>query len=324
VENMSKKFTLEYVQEYYASKNCILISDHYENNRTKLKFQCSCGNFHESTFDTFKQHPRCPACGNNNKKHPKTFSYEYVQSFFKENNCVLISDNYKGYNQKLEYICECGRKSTTKFYSFKNGSRCFDCGLAKIGSQSRHSLEYVKTIFADGGCEVISEEYKNASTLLDFICSCGNIGEIRLFDFINGCRCKLCSNERKSKAMIGRKRPDITGSNHPQWDENKSTEERERGRFFTEYKQWRTQVYLRDKFTCQCCGDSKGGNLNAHHLDSWDWCKDLRFEISNGMTLCDLCHDDFHGIYGFGNNTKEQWIEYMDNILEEYPIFNLI
>ena len=52
--------------------------------------------------------------------------------------------------------------------------------------------------------------------------------------------------------------------------------------------------------------------LNAHHLDGWNWCKDKRFKTSNGITLCEDCHVEFHKEYGYGNNTKEQFQEFKE------------
>lgn len=85
------------------------------------------------------------------------------------------------------------------------------------------------------------------------------------------------------------------------------------GRFFNvhEYREWRKEVYKKDNYTCQCCGDNKGGNLNAHHLDGYDWCEEKRLDINNGITLCKNCHSDFHYVYGYGGNTKEQFEEWL-------------
>ena len=32
------------------------------------------------------------------------------------------------------------------------------------------------------------------------------------------------------------------------------------------YKLWRSLIYTRDNYTCKDCGDSRGGNLEAHHV----------------------------------------------------------
>lgn len=50
--------------------------------------------------------------------------------------------------------------------------------------------------------------------------------------------------------------------------------------------------------------------VNAHHLYSWKSYPLLRFDIDNGITLCKKCHINFHKKFGYGNNTKEQFIEY--------------
>ena len=70
-------------------------------------------------------------------------------------------------------------------------------------------------------------------------------------------------------------------------------EETGRDRTSKDYKLWRLAVYERDDFTCQECG-SRGVRLNAHHIKSWRKHPDLRFAISNGITLCESCHKKKH------------------------------
>jgi len=57
-----------------------------------------------------------------------------------------------------------------------------------------------------------------------------------------------------------------------------------------EYKQWRKEVFVRDYFTCQIC-QKVGGYLQAHHIKSWAKYPKLRYEVSNGITLCKECHN---------------------------------
>ncbi|WP_445661395.1 phage replisome organizer N-terminal domain-containing protein [Bacillus sp. FSL K6-3431] len=60
-----------------------------------------------------------------------------------------------------------------------------------------------------------------------------------------------------------------------------------------EYKLWRADVFERDKYTCQMC-NQVGGSLNAHHIKSFACYEELRFEVSNGQTLCEPCHRKVH------------------------------
>lgn len=61
-----------------------------------------------------------------------------------------------------------------------------------------------------------------------------------------------------------------------------------------EYKVWRKAVFERDNYTCQECGDRSGNGhsvtLNADHIKPFAHFPDLRFDVSNGRTLCESCH----------------------------------
>jgi len=83
------------------------------------------------------------------------------------------------------------------------------------------------------------------------------------------------------------------GENHYAW-KNGSTQRLHDDRRKAEYRVWRDAVFNRDAYTCQKCGDEKGGNLRAHHIKPFATHKELRFEISNGITLCHTCHELEH------------------------------
>jgi hypothetical protein len=61
-----------------------------------------------------------------------------------------------------------------------------------------------------------------------------------------------------------------------------------------EYKIWRDMVYERDDFTCCIC-DRRGCVLNAHHIKSFSKYPESRFDVSNGITLCEKCHQQTKG-----------------------------
>lgn len=60
-----------------------------------------------------------------------------------------------------------------------------------------------------------------------------------------------------------------------------------------EYKQWRKDVFERDGYSCRECGATKT-YLNAHHIRGWAAFPDLRYELDNGLTLCQPCHLNVH------------------------------
>ena len=78
------------------------------------------------------------------------------------------------------------------------------------------------------------------------------------------------------------------------------------------YKAWRTAVYVRDKFTCRLCGSKHKRKLNAHHIRRWADHPHLRFEVSNGITLCYSCHQKTIG-------REEQFEQTFQTILSQKP-----
>lgn len=106
----------------------------------------------------------------------------------------------------------------------------------------------------------------------------------------------------------------LYGEEAPSWKGGVSSENTIlRGR--SEYREWRNGVYERDNYTCQRCGDDRGGNLHAHHIRNFSEYNEGRFDIDNGITLCDTCHNvgpnSFHMKYGTRNNNMEQLIEHI-------------
>lgn len=61
-------------------------------------------------------------------------------------------------------------------------------------------------------------------------------------------------------------------------------------RYSTEADNWRKAVFERDGYRCRKCGE-KGGYLEAHHIKPFAYFPELRFELSNGLTLCEKCHN---------------------------------
>jgi len=61
-----------------------------------------------------------------------------------------------------------------------------------------------------------------------------------------------------------------------------------------EYKEWRNDIFENNNYTCQICGDNKGGNLNAHHIKSVRDYPELIHDKNNGITYCRECHIKRH------------------------------
>jgi hypothetical protein len=70
---------------------------------------------------------------------------------------------------------------------------------------------------------------------------------------------------------------------------------------------WSRAVKDRDGYCCQnpkC--NSRVGIMHAHHIESYVDNPDVRTMLSNGVTLCNDCHIEFHSIFGKGGNNRTQ------------------
>ena len=76
------------------------------------------------------------------------------------------------------------------------------------------------------------------------------------------------------------------------------------------YKNWAKQIKVNADYTCNICG-KHGGNLNSHHLNDWHTHEDLRYDINNGVCLCETCHKAFHSWMG-GNDKATTEQDYID------------
>lgn len=74
------------------------------------------------------------------------------------------------------------------------------------------------------------------------------------------------------------------------------------GYYSKEYKKWRVAVFERDNFVCQKCFGKRGQYITAHHIKSFKHYPKLRFELNNGITLCEKCHSETDNYKGRGCN----------------------
>ena len=92
----------------------------------------------------------------------------------------------------------------------------------------------------------------------------------------------------------------LSKESSPKWIGDADYKRNERATL--EYNNWRKQVYERDNYTCQCCKmkrtSSYQPSLNAHHIENFASNPSKRTDVNNGVTLCEICHNKFHSIYG--------------------------
>ena len=229
---------------------------------------------------------------------------------------VDIKDLLKSSKERIEFTCDnCSKNGietiiNTMYNVYtRKGHKdlCSNCMREYRSNKMKLSYEYIKNEIETLGLKLLTKEenYIDTYSDIDIVCICGKVftTKYRNFKSDNKKQCDECGIALRSK------------ENSPRW-QGGITDELDKLRKSKEYKEWRTRVLKRDNYTCQCCGDNKGGNLHAHHIRNFKDNEDLRFDVNNGITLCDKCHNpsiknSFHHLYGTHNNTYEQLKEYI-------------
>ncbi len=130
------------------------------------------------------------------------------------------------------------------------------------------------------GVQFFSEEQKRVLRTVNIGKSFSNEHRQRLRD----------SNLGKKRSEETRKRISISksGERHPRWKGGISSENT-KIRNSREFRLWRMGVLARDSGRCVLC-EKSAVMLHADHIKPFSLFPELRFEISNGRTLCVDCH----------------------------------
>jgi hypothetical protein len=292
---VARKPDIELVAKEFRKRGYVLVEPDYKNNRTPMRFICPnhLDKMTEISYGQLLRGHGCIFCAKKGK--PTTIQ---VAQEFEERGYKLLTP-YTNSTSKLEYICSRHPSKILEiaYGNFKNGQGCHYCAGFK-----RYTLDDAKKLFSKAGYELLEDTYTDSHTPMRYKCPSHPDKETRisLRDLNRGTRCRYCYLDNN------------TGENHPGYNKNLTDEEREYKRNDLDYYAWRRKVFERDDYTCAVCGDNKGGNLIAHHKDGYGWCKERRTDESNGVTLCNVCHKDFHTNYGYKNNTESQYLEWIE------------
>ena len=243
-----------------------------------------------------------------------------IKNELHNNNYEMLSTEYNGI--KAFYDIKCikhnFKKKSTGDCILQRKYGCPYCKSDKIHSSLITDIEVVREVFINKGLipKFENDEYINNKTPLKYLCpKHNNDYQYITFDSLNRSMfgCIYCAGQYRGENYCGEK--------HHMW-KGGVVNEKQKLRETPEYSQWLKAIFKRDNYMCQCCGARDGNgytvHLRGHHLLPFATYEDKRFDVDNGITLCDKCHDvkyegSFHNIYGTHNNTPEQLYEYIEN-----------
>ena len=229
----------------------------------------------------------------------------------KKFNMLTVIDVVKKNNRKYFLCkCDCGNEKFIRSDSLTTGNTK-SCGCFQVNKTKKQGLNNAKNI--EGvryGRLVAIKRLENKGNGYNWLCmcDCGNECVVRIGQLTTG-KTKSCgclNRELSSERMKGENHPmyGIRGEKHHKWNPNLTDKERHDKRDTVENYHFRNSVFERDNYICIICGDK--GILNAHHINNYYSDITNRYNIDNGVTMCEKCHKSFHKKYGNKNNNKEQ------------------
>ena len=133
----------------------------------------------------------------------KKKSIEEIRQFFEKEGYELLSTEYVNKNTKLEYICPEGHKHSISWDNFSHGRRCPECAMKIRKSKLKIPYDEIKQAFELEGYILLSTEYINNSSQLEYICPKGHKYSTNWDNFKQGRRCPECGIETvKSKLKL--------------------------------------------------------------------------------------------------------------------------
>ena len=247
----------------------------------------------------------CPTCGRRNRRDKKKLSLGGVlckASLVHSSRYDYSKVDYINSTTKVIIICKEHGEFLQTPASHLCGSGCPTCGNERSkASRTLLTSEVIKRAkeIHENRYTYPNVKYTGATTKILVTCRVHGDFQQAPHSHLSGSGCLECHYDNKAR-----------GENNYFYKHGKAVGHRKE-RNSPEYRQWLKAIKT-DKTTCDCCYEpfDEVTIPHAHHLNSWINNPEQRFISQNGVAVCEECRWEFHEAYGYGYNTKEQYIQF--------------
>jgi len=189
-----KKLSIEYINNEFNKCGYKLLTTNYINSRCKLDYICPNGHKHSISWNGWKKGDRCPYCSNLAKP-----TIEFIKECISNEGYTLISTEYVNAKTNIELICNNGHIFYITWSNWKNKTRPRRC--PHCSKRPPIDIEFVKHNIESGGYKLISNQYINAKTKLELICSNNHTYNVSWDNWsTKNNRCPICNSNGVSVA----------------------------------------------------------------------------------------------------------------------------
>ena len=122
----------------------------------------------------------------------KKLTIEYIRDEFEKEGYTLLSEEFVNSKTKMDYICSNGHRHNIRWNNWQQGDRCPTCY-----GNTKPTLDRIRESFEKERYTLLSKEYINNKTKLNYICRDGHKHSISWHNWIIGNRCLYCSGKVK-------------------------------------------------------------------------------------------------------------------------------
>ena len=324
----------------------------YFGSRKKSEFKClDCGHlWWADTYSVTVGGHGCDKCFKKSLsekfKIDRITPEEDIINFINNSSCRFLEfiGNYVGLPTKMKVILTCGHEDIISVQVFKRPTYsriCKKCSRLEANKKKRIPEEKIIEEIESHGFSFIQfpEGYENTFSICEYSCDCNHVSRRTISYFKTHPTCEECVKQEMSDKF--------SGENSFRW-KGGVTAIRKHLRHKT--KMWINSSIKENGSSCLITDDK---NVEIHHLQSFDLLieetfqridlpilrkveeydekeliiieetfNEIQFSYPLGVPLRKDIHSLFHSLYGLGNNTPEQFYEFVDRIESGEIIIN--
>lgn len=334
-----KRNSIDDIIKEIEEMGCKYISGEYKNRCSVLTISCKECNQHFQIKYEYIQRDHCGLCSdcyNQKVSEERRLNIDDVMSYIENQGCEYIFGNYINNKSILGIKCQCGNIYERPYTDFQQGQiLCSDCSKKQKIINCTNNIEDVIRFIKDNGAKYISGEYIDNESKLTLRCECGELFErtyanIQRSQKSGKITCNKCSYKRR-------------GDNNRKYAIEDSPYMSFNNIIRAKLLSWSNNIRKLYNYKCPITNQNK--NLIVHHLNGFslivesvikkydesiksrdnitvipniDLANKIIEEVvqehndSTGILISSNIHNHFHNIYGRGNNTPEQFDEFLN------------